>query len=101
MIYEIAEVAELADAADSKSAVVHPTCGFDSHLRHHRLLFLAVWLSQMPIDVDTATTAIKIISKIYSKVTAYYPFVLYFYVFKHLLKNRKSDAVFSAVFWLF
>lgn len=33
-----AGVAELADALDSKSSGVHPPCGFNSHLRHHKFV---------------------------------------------------------------
>ena len=35
---EHAGVAELADALDSKSCGVHPPCGFNSHLRHHKFV---------------------------------------------------------------
>ncbi len=37
LIHHRAEVAELADAPDSKSGEAHPSCGFDSHLRHQNM----------------------------------------------------------------
>ena len=42
-----AEVAELADAPDSKSGGAHPPCGFDSHLRHQKLLLTRIAQEQV------------------------------------------------------
>ena len=40
----VAGVAELADAMDSKSILVHPKCGFESHLRYLKKLAATIML---------------------------------------------------------
>ena len=61
-----AGVAKLADALDSKSSEAHPSCGFDSHLRHTKPLHPRV--RRPPTDLAAPRRALLLLGTASSRV---------------------------------
>ena len=92
----------MADALDSKSSEVHPSCGFNSHLRHQlentrmkaqapRLMTALATLTMLWSAIAQATTPVDII-RVYAIAPDSFD-----YVFTSVVSSSDEDPVLSRV----